>query len=75
MIKFEIEEIDNGFLVTGKFYLLEDSDGSFVDDFTLYATNLPDAFAMVATKCDNLMDDAIAKAEQSRDDITEELPF
>ena len=80
MIKFEIAEIDNGFLVKGVFDWLEDSDGDFVNDFTLYAASLPDAFAMIATKCDFLMDDQISKAEQAektedREEITDTLPF
>jgi hypothetical protein len=77
MIKFEIEEISNGYLVKGDLDWYEDANGDYVDDFVIYAANLPDAFATIATKCDNLMDDQIAKAEKAaiQEDITEELPF
>lgn len=78
MITFKIEEINNGFLIKGEYDWTAYSKSMYFEDFTLFAATLPDAFATIATKCDNLMDEVIEAAEFHKadtGDITEELPF
>jgi hypothetical protein len=75
MIKFEIEQISNGYLIRGDLGWHENAEGDYMDDFVMYAPNLADTFALLANKCDNLMDEEMAKASTERDGNTEELPF
>lgn len=73
-MQFKIEEIDNGYIIKGEFGWEEDSKGDLLDDFTLYAATRADAFAMVAHKCDQLIDDELGN-NKTPQPYTEELPF
>ena len=63
MVKFEIEEIDNGYLVKGEFYWPQ-----IENTFKIFAATLPDAYATIATKCDNLMDEEVEKVDPRQDE-------
>jgi hypothetical protein len=75
MIKFEIEEITNGYLIKGDMGYYEDAKGDYVDDFVIFAHTLADAFAMIANKCDQLSDEEASKPPEIDDGLTEPLPF
>lgn len=74
MITFSIEQIDNGFLVKGDMGWYENSSGEYEEDFTIFAHSIPDAFAIIANKCDKMSEDELNKPP-SADEYQEPLPF
>lgn len=74
-IKFEIEEITNGFLVHGDMGYHEDSQGEYLEDFKVFAHTLADAFAIIANKCDQLSDEEMGKPPVAEPDDQESFTF
>lgn len=74
MIKFEIEEITNGFIVHGDMGFHTDANDEYLEDFKIFAHTLPDAFAVIANRCDQLSDEEAKRPHEAEED-QDSFPF